>query len=211
MAIIAVTINLWWRVTADRTPSTSTRTGPALVLARAVVGVTAVVLALGTVVTGSGPHAGALDVDGKVHRNGLAPAAMSQLHADAVMVLIGLSVGLLLLLRAVGAHRTVQRTAAALVLVELAQGLIGYLQYFTGVPAVLVGIHMFGACAVWATAVLTLLRVGAGSQQLGHRVDDEADQRTHQRAVHPDELQIPADLQLEAPARISRVPARDRT
>lgn len=217
MAIIAVTVNLWWRVheAAGRRPRTdAARTGaaaagPAALLASAVATVTGGVLVLGTVVTGSGPHAGAADVDGDIHRNGLSPAAMSQLHADLVMVLIGLSVGLVMLLRAIDADPRTRRTAAVLVGVELAQGLIGYLQYFTGVPAGLVEVHMAGACAVWTLAVLTLLRVRA-SQQLRDRVDDQPHERADQRAVDPDELQVAPDLQLQAPAGLGRVPARDR-
>ena len=215
MAIIAVTINLWWRVTSEGHEADGRSSGgsrPAVLLATLVVAVTAAVLVLGTVVTGSGPHAGAQDVDGTVHRNGLDPAAMSQLHADAVMVLIGLSVGLFLLLRAVGAAGRTRRSAAVLVAVELAQGLIGFVQYFTDVPAVLVGIHMFGACAVWVTAVLTLLRVRAGArlEQLGHGVDDQPDQTADQGPVDPDELKVAPDLELQPPARLGRVPARDR-
>ena len=54
------------------------------------------VLYLGTVVTGSGPHAGDLDAP----RNGLDPLQLSQLHADVVFLLVGLTVGLLLALQA---------------------------------------------------------------------------------------------------------------
>ena len=146
MTIIAVTVRLWWRVRHEPGPARTGRPGSALVLARLVVVVTAVVLAAGTVVTGSGPHAGTADTDGRVHRNGLHPAAAAQLHADLVMVLIGLSAGLVLLLRALRSERPVYRCAAALVAVELAQGVIGYVQYFLHVPAALVGVHMAGAC-----------------------------------------------------------------
>jgi cytochrome c oxidase assembly protein subunit 15 len=118
-----------------------------------IVALTAAVLAVGTVVTGSGPHAGD---KGATHRIGFDPAAVSQLHADLVMLLIGLSVGLAVLAQAAGAPSRLRRAVWLLVVVELAQGLIGFVQYFTHVPAVLVGLHMLGACLVWL-AVLTVL------------------------------------------------------
>ena len=124
--------------------------------------VTGTVLALGTVVTGSGPHAG----DRTARRTGFDPAMVSQLHADAVMLLIGLTLATLAGLRATSAPAAVQRAAAVLLGVELAQGIIGYLQYFLHLPVALVAAHVAGACAVWI-AVLYLAwagrAAGAGS------------------------------------------------
>jgi cytochrome c oxidase assembly protein subunit 15 len=114
---------------------------------------TATVLAIGTVVTGSGPHAGD---KGARHRIGLDPAAVSQLHADVVMLLIGVSLGFAVLAQAAGASARLRRAGWMLVAVELAQGLIGFVQYFTHVPAVLVGVHMLGACLVWLAALTVL-------------------------------------------------------
>jgi cytochrome c oxidase assembly protein subunit 15 len=124
------------------------RSGPTVVLGQLVLATTAAVLVIGTIVTGSGPHAGATDDDGVAHRNGLSPSGMSQLHADAVMILIGLTIGLLLL--AVATNRSdLRRAAIVLLTVEAAQGLIGFVQYFTHLPVILVGFHMLGACLVW--------------------------------------------------------------
>lgn len=214
MAILVVVVTLAWRVVAVPAP-TPRSSSPALTLARILLAGTAAVLVLGTVVTGAGPHAGATDQDGRVHRNGLDPGAMSHLHADAVMVLIGLTVGMCLLLRACGAGRRTQRAALVLLLVELGQGVIGYAQYFTHVPAQLVELHLFGACLVWVAALLLALRVSAEpastrSEPLGDRVDHQTDQRTDDGPVHPDELQVPTDLQLEASTRFRRVPAGNR-
>jgi heme a synthase len=160
MAIIAVAFTLWWRV-SDRPMEPAT---PALRHAsRAVSVLTVAVLAIGTVVTGSGPHAGAADTSGRVHRTGLDVGSMSQLHADAVMVLIGVTVGFVLLARAAGASRDLQRAAAVLLAVELGQGVIGFVQYFTHLPAPLVGAHMLGACLVWLAALTVAARAGLGS------------------------------------------------
>jgi cytochrome c oxidase assembly protein subunit 15 len=110
------------------------------------------VLIAGAIVTGSGPHAG----DAHARRTGLDPAAVAQLHADLVFLLIGLSVAAWFALRAGGA-RAAARLAAVLVTVELAQGLIGFVQYFTHLPIVLVGLHMLGASLVWLAAVALLM------------------------------------------------------
>lgn len=113
-----------------------------------------VVLYAGTIVTGSGPHAGDLDAP----RNGLDPAAMSQLHADIVCLLIGLTVGCVFVLRAL---RLSARPAYVLLGLELAQGLIGVVQYATDLPIVLVGAHLLGAAVLVAagTSLLVASRV----------------------------------------------------
>ncbi len=142
MALIAAAYRFWLLTTEPPrgpVPARSQR-----LLSWLVVGVTAVVLAVGTVVTGSGPHAG----DASARRTGLDPGMVAQLHADLVMLLIGLSVALLIF-----APAGLRRAAAVLVGVELVQGAIGFFQYFTHVPVVAVGLHMAGACAVWVAAL----------------------------------------------------------
>jgi cytochrome c oxidase assembly protein subunit 15 len=112
------------------------------------------VLYVGTVVTGSGPHAGDLDAP----RNGLDPAALSQLHTDVVFLLLGLTIGSLAALRAVGAPARAQRAALVLLLLELAQGVVGFVQYFTDLPVALVAVHLLGAALI--SAALAWLLVG---------------------------------------------------
>ena len=121
-------------------------------LARLLTVVSALVLAFGTVVTGSGPHAG----DTKAARTGFNPQDVAQLHADAVFLLIGLSAALWFALRAIGAPGAVSRAAAVLVLVELAQGFIGFVQYFTHLPVAVVAAHLLGASLVWVATLNTL-------------------------------------------------------
>jgi heme a synthase len=191
MVAIAVTVVLWWRVRDVPAPPP---VGPvAAALARLVLAVVAAVLVLGTIVTGSGPHAGDRNSSGHVHRTGLDVRAVSQLHADVVMLLIGLSVGLLVLLYAVRAPSRVRVAAWWLVGAELAQAAIGFTQYFLKVPAALVGVHMLGACLVWVAALRTALMVRP-SEDLAHRVDDHSHQRPHDRAVDPNKLQVSPDL-----------------
>jgi cytochrome c oxidase assembly protein subunit 15 len=112
-------------------------------LAWGLVAATAVVLVLGTVVTGSGPHSGDAEAPA---RFGLDPQAMSWLHADAVLVWFGLLAALLLALRLTDAPAPARRAGVVVLVVGLGQGLVGYLQYLTGLPVVAVAVHMLGAC-----------------------------------------------------------------
>ncbi len=112
-----------------------------------------VVLYVGTVVTGSGPHAG--DLEAK--RNGLDPLELSQVHADVVFLLVGLTTALVI------AHPT--RATGTLLLVELAQGLIGFVQYFTDLPVVLVGFHLLGAALVSAAVTWVVIDVREPSRE----------------------------------------------
>ncbi len=113
-------------------------------LSGALVAASALALVLGTLVTGTGPHAG----DPTVSRLPFNPQNVTQLHADAVYLLAGLT-----LATALAAWRTPYRSAVlGLVALLVAQGGIGYWQYFTGVPPVLVGLHVLGATLVFTTA-----------------------------------------------------------
>ena len=153
MGIISLAVLYVWRI--DHPVPSGMRPPRLVVLAWATYAAAWVVLALGTVVTGSGPHAG----DAEAPRNGLNPLQISQAHADAVFLFIGLSLGLLVALRASGAPAAVVRAALLLVVVELAQGLIGFVQYFTDLPIVLVEFHLLGAALLIATVTWVLLEV----------------------------------------------------
>jgi len=126
-------------------------------------GVVAVVLFLGTVVTGSGPHAG----DRSARRTGLDPQAAAQVHANAVFLLVGLSVALVVALAATGAPRPVRRAAVTLVAVELAQGVVGVVQYAIGLPIGLVAAHMLGAALIVVAAVGNVLAMRERGQRPG--------------------------------------------
>jgi cytochrome c oxidase assembly protein subunit 15 len=117
---------------------------------------TAVAFALltaGTVVTGSGPHAG----DAKAPRFGFDIEHVARVHGELAWATVALTVALLVGLRRAGAPGQVRRRAAELFALELAQGVIGYVQYFTGVPAALVGLHMLGSALVWIAALRVVL------------------------------------------------------
>ena len=118
-------------------------------LATIVVGVAYATVYAGTVVTGTGPHAG----DPSSPRTGLDLEAVTQVHADLVFLLLGTTLGLWFAARALGSPGRTSRAAGTLLALELAQGTIGYTQVFTGVPVLLVGLHMLGATLIVIAAV----------------------------------------------------------
>jgi len=103
------------------------------------------VIVLGTLVTGSGPHAGDL----KARRFGFDIRTVAWIHADAVIALLGLTLALYIAARANQIHR---RRIAIFAIIALAQGAIGYIQYFTGIPEIIVAAHLLGATLVWIAA-----------------------------------------------------------
>ena len=112
------------------------------ILAHAQVLLTFVVIVIGTLVTGSGPHAGDLEAP----RLKLDERAISWLHADAVIALLGVSLALLVLSEI---SLETKRRIKIFFAVTLAQGLIGYIQYVTGLPELLVIVHVLGSTLVW--------------------------------------------------------------
>lgn len=108
------------------------------------------VLVVGTIVTGAGPHAGDANM---VERFAVDPRVISWLHADLVLLYIGLALGTALALRVTNAPVQAQRAAVVLIATQLFQGAIGYVQYFTGLPIALVAVHMLGACLVWVATL----------------------------------------------------------
>jgi cytochrome c oxidase assembly protein subunit 15 len=121
----------------------------AAALARVTFAALVVVVYLGTVVTGSGPHAG----DADSLRNGLDPQVMSHVHAASVYVLVALTLATSVALRGT----PVARFAVLLLVVELLQGMIGFVQYFTDLPIALVAAHLVGAAILVATGTRLVL------------------------------------------------------
>jgi cytochrome c oxidase assembly protein subunit 15 len=150
MLLVAASMVLVLRVRAEHDGSQS-------VPARRIVVATYVVLwavvYLGTVVTGAGPHAG----DADARRNDLDPHVLSHVHAASVYVLVALTIAACFVLRRTPAARV----AVGLLLLELAQGTIGFVQYFTDLPIALVATHLVGAAALIAGGTRLLVTVVA--------------------------------------------------
>ena len=149
LAMIGLSVLLLHRLSSR---SVRVSSGPVVVLAWLVFAAAWVVLYLGTVVTGSGPHAG----DEDAVRNGLDPLQVSQLHADVVFLFLGLSIGLYFAVRALGLST---RPLRWLLVVIVLQGAVGFVQYFTDLPVVLVALHMLGAALVSAAVTWVLVEV----------------------------------------------------
>lgn len=151
MAIIAGTVALVVR-SGDPGDRPVVRLAPPAVmgLAWSLTAVSALVVILGVVVTGSGPHSGDAESE---NRFSLDPRMVSWLHADVVLLFLGLLVGLIVALHVTGAPRSARRRAWLLLAIAVAQGALGYTQYFTGLPEALVMIHVLGATLVWTAAL----------------------------------------------------------
>ncbi|WP_157975779.1 heme A synthase [Brachybacterium sp. YJGR34] len=111
-----------------------------------------VVLVLGTIVTGTGPHSGDA---GDITRISLDPVLASRIHAIAVYVFCALLAALLVILHRARSRREAVGAAWLLVGLTLAQGVVGYIQYFTGLPELLVFLHLLGA-ALFAAGIAWL-------------------------------------------------------
>lgn len=155
MALIAASRALLVRHAEGDAPPRPLVDGRTRAVSRLLIPVGAVVVVLGVITTGAGPHSGDAEIP---YRLALDPAAVARVHALSVWLYLAGVVALVVLTRHVAAGR-VRVTALRLLVVTLAQGVLGYVQYFTGLPEVLVGLHMLGAgllVAVQTNQVLSL-------------------------------------------------------
>jgi cytochrome c oxidase assembly protein subunit 15 len=128
------------------------------VLSQAHIAISFIVLILGTIVTGSGPHAG----DEKAQRFGFDIRSVAIVHADAVIFLMGLTIALLV---AASVTKSTKKAIYIFFAISLAQGGVGYAQYLTGIPEILVAMHLAGATIFWIAAWRIRLSVVQTSQQ----------------------------------------------
>ena len=149
MALLAVAVVLTLRAGHGPGRGVAAVSSGSLWLGRVLVGLVAVVLAAGAATTGTGPHAG-----GKgAKRIPLGLEDMTRIHAEIVLGTLAVLLVLLWMLWRTNAPASAQDAGRILVTVMVAQGIVGYTQFFTHLPAVLVGIHVFGATMVWATTL----------------------------------------------------------
>ena len=109
------------------------------------VAISFIVIILGTIVTGSGPHAG----DAQAKRFDFDIRTVAWLHADVVIFLLGITFAFYV---AQGTSAHTKKAIKIFTVIALAQGAIGYVQYFTGIPEILVAAHLLGATLVWIAA-----------------------------------------------------------
>ena len=154
MVLIAGAASLYSRRTGPIARS-AIKTTSLRIISGSHVAISFLVLILGALVTGSGPHAG----DETAQRFDFDIRNITVLHTDAVIFLLGLTIAYLVL----PTVSTATKRALVIFLgISLGQGTIGYIQYFTGVPEILVGFHLLGAVIFWIAAWrvrLTVVRV----------------------------------------------------
>lgn len=155
IGLITVAYNLYWR-SNEGGYKTFTLTTPELFRkgTQLHTAIALTVIVVGTLVTGSGPHAGD---SGDVERLPFDPRNITWLHADLVFLYIGLTIGLYVAARALNLSANITNAVKLVLLVSTAQGLIGYVQYFTGLPWVLVALHIAGSCGLWVATLRLLL------------------------------------------------------
>ena len=133
-------------------------------LIRLVTALSLIVITLGTVVTGSGPHAG----DAQAKRYHIDPRLISWLHADTVIALIGLTIALYFVIKVsepLEVRSFIGKKVLLFLGVCLGQGLIGYIQYFTHLPEALVAAHLLGAGLIWLSVWNIGYKANAFSRQ----------------------------------------------
>jgi len=127
-----------------------------VLLGRVLVGLATLVLFTGTVVTGAGPHSG-----GGKHQNvarlDIKLENAARIHSGLVWIFLAAVLVMVWLLRRDRASRGMQQRITVLLVLIVAQGAIGYIQYFNDIPAFLVGIHVAGAALVWTATMMLLL------------------------------------------------------
>lgn len=151
-ALIAVATVMWQR-TREGDSAPRPLVGRAVrQLVWVLVGASVLLILVGTVVTGAGPHAGD---SSEVERMPLDWENVTKLHAVLAWIVVTLTFALWFVLKAVDAPKGPLNRTRDLFLVLLAQGVIGYVQYFTDLPEILVGLHMLGSAVTW----IAVLRV----------------------------------------------------
>ena len=110
-----------------------------------------VVLIMGTVVTGTGPHGGDLGAP----RHDFDPLIVTRMHAAPVYVMTGLAILLLIVMYRINTSQRQRRAVWGFTAVLIFQALVGFYQHFNGLPILVVGFHMLGTgLVVWAMTIL---------------------------------------------------------
>ncbi len=141
--------------------------------ATAVGAAVALAIVTGTVVTGTGPHGG----DERARRFSFAITTVARVHSAAVIVSVVVLLWLMYRVRRTGWWAALESELGTLLFVAVMQGAIGYAQYFSGVPAFLVLVHIIGALSVWIAALRLVLATTSGDQLPAKGATNESSER----------------------------------
>ncbi len=159
MLLLVDAVVLVHRSTRDYTPGSARLLvpRPLIQLYYGLLALLTLVIAAGTAVTGAGPHAGDASGQQIAKRIPIALRDMAELHSSLALLLIGVTIGLAVALHMGDVPERVRRSARILMVVMVAQAAVGYTQYFTHLPALLVEVHLLGATVLVIGAVQTFL------------------------------------------------------
>jgi cytochrome c oxidase assembly protein subunit 15 len=167
MVLLANAVVLHHRAGRPPGPTRPAVSADLLALGRLEVAVAGLVIFLGTIVTSSGPHGG----DEKAERLPFLLPDVTRLHGIAVMLFLAVTLVTMWRLRKAGVAPLIMRRSEVLLAVLVAQAALGYVQYFTGVPAVLVAFHIAGATAVWVAVLRLHLAFSVPASKSGDGTD----------------------------------------
>ncbi|MFF2659525.1 heme A synthase [Kitasatospora sp. NPDC058032] len=153
MGLVWVATLMWERSKEGDGPVRPLVAEPIKRLSYVLVGVIGLLVAAGTLVTGAGHHPGTPQDNKMVPRIPVDYDRLAQAHADLAFVSIGLSIAVIFVFAAVKAPPAAKARARELLVGLLLQAVIGFVQYFTDVPEILVGLHMLGAAVLWIAAL----------------------------------------------------------
>lgn len=155
---------------------------------KVLLGSAAVVLVTGTVVTGSGPHAG----DERADRLALEIGTVARVHGLSVIVFLAVTLVLIRMAHRGDASRVVVQRSHQLLVVLVCQAAIGYWQYFTGVPALLVAFHVLGSALVWVAVLRVWLALHALPAPSVDEAGDPGEELAQPAPVGGDSGDVPA-------------------
>ncbi|WP_426569733.1 COX15/CtaA family protein [Streptomyces canus] len=153
-ALIAVATVMWQRTREGDTAPRPLVGRSVQQLVWFLVAASVLLILVGTVVTGAGPHAGD---SSEVERMPVDWESVSKVHAVLAWIVVSLTFALWFVLKAVDAPEGPLHRTRDLFVILLAQGVIGYVQYFTDLPEILVGLHMLGSALTWIAVLRVLL------------------------------------------------------
>ncbi|MFJ8439136.1 COX15/CtaA family protein [Kitasatospora griseola] len=165
MALVWVAVVMWERTREGDGAPRALVAEPIRHLAQVLVGAIGLLVLAGTVVTGAGHHPGASSKDGKpVYRIPIDYDRLVQAHADLVFLSVGLTLAALLVFAAVKAPPAARARVRDLFALLLLQGVLGFVQYFTDAPEIMVGLHMLGSALILGAALRIPLALRSRSE-----------------------------------------------
>ncbi len=159
MLLLVDAVVLVHRSTRDYSPGSGRLLVPRPIirLAYGMLALLGLVVAAGTATTGAGPHAGDSTGQQVARRIPVALRDMAELHSSLALLLVGVTLGLVVALHVGDVPERVRRAGRILLAVMVAQAAVGYTQYFTHLPVLLVEVHIVGATALVLGATQTFL------------------------------------------------------